>query len=267
MAGFEIFKQTGSGGGEASTTDYVRNSYSNRFNETVNTSNVAEALDGIFDFQSIDPNINIDANPSFGLKEFGNIVVDPQIIGNASTGQNPIGALTLMEFYRGNPSGTLLDDVTNPNPSTNYNTVDTFSVSSNQDYLVKITDDQGRIDVASGSYRFVYPFYWGVVNDGDIFDGITRSQIISLSGMGVYVQNKSNKSVTTSPTAQRYCFMYPAIYGNLSTIIDNTGFDTISDYDIIDIDVQGLDGTTVVYRTYMLKDDTTQTNFTNQYNF
>jgi len=149
-------------------------------------------------FPSMVQTITISAIPSFGLREFGDDVTNPQIIGNSGLGSNPAGSLTLMEWWRGAEGGTELNpDEANPTSSTNYTRTDTFTVSTNQSYTVKSTDDQTRTDTASGGYSFVFPFYWGVGDENtDIFDGITQAQILAITGMGKYVQTSGTKAVT-----------------------------------------------------------------------
>lgn len=252
----------------ASEIDYIRDAYSARFSENVDVATVAQALDQIFNFASIAPNITISALPSNALRERGNDVVNPQITGRATLGQNPSGTLTLMEFFRGTTGGTLFDNEVNPTPATNYQKQDTFTVDNNQTYTVRITDSETRQDTASLTYTFTYPYYTGWVDEqSDIFDGITRAEILALSGINLLVATQGNKTVVSSPVNGRFCIMYPASYGALSEIIDDTGFDTITDYDTFTYDVVGLDGTTQSYRVYILKNDTTQTAFQNQFNY
>jgi len=98
--------------------------------------------------------------------------------------------------------------------------------------------------------------------------GITQAQLLALADVRKLIKNKSNTSDATTPTNGRFLVGYPRSYGHLVEIIDNTGFDTISDYTIYDYDVVGLDGTTQQYRFYVLNADTTQaSSFTNNYNF
>lgn len=247
----------------ADKVGYIRDGYSSRFNESVDVDNVNQALDQIFEFTSVDPTVSISASPSFGLREFGDNVVDPIITASAITWQNPVGTLTLLEFVR----WAVIDTVDNPTPSTNYSTTDTFTVSSNQTYTANITDDQARTGTASGSYSFVYPFYRGAIVDGEVFDGITRAEFTALADVSLQVRGKADALVTTTPTSQKYLFMYPASYWNLTSIIDDNGFETLPDYDIYDRQVIWLDATSQTYKVYILKWITTQVSFTNNYKF
>jgi len=260
---WDFFTKPKNNADTADSVWYEREWFSSRFNEGVDVDNVEEALDQIFEFTSQDPNVWISASPSFGLREFGNDVVDPVITGSATTGQNPVGTLTLLEFVRWG----VIDSVSDPLPSTNYSTIDSFTVSGNQTYTANITDDQTRTGTASGSYSFVYPFYWGAIVDGEVFDGITRAELVALADVSLQVREQANALVTTTPTAQKYLFMYPASYWSLTSIIDDNGFETLPDYDIYDRQVIGLDATSQTYKVYILKGITTQASFTNNYKF
>ncbi len=254
--------------GNNNGSEYIRDAYSSRFHESVSVTTVEDALDQIFMFTSIAPNISISFAPANSLRELGNDVVNPSITGNAILGQNPQGTLAVMEFFRGTTGGMLFDSEINPTPSTSISKQDTFTIVNNQAYTVRITDSEGRTDTATLNYNFTYPYFTGWVDEsGDIMDGMTRAEIIALSGMNLLVATKSNKTVVSSPTNGRFCIMYPASYGALSEVIDNTGFDTITDYDTFTYDIVGLDGTTQSYRVYILKNDTTQSNFSNAFNF
>jgi len=246
---------------------YVRNWYSSRFSETVNVATVESALDQIFEFSSQPPTINISFSPSAILREFWNNVVNPDITANATLWQNPSWTLTKIERFRGTAWWTLINTENTPTPSTSYLFKDTLTISANQQYTVKITDDQARINTNSWTFTFTYPFYTGIVSSWDLFSWITRAQILALWNTNVVVKNKSTTAVTTSPTNQRFMIGYPASYWSLISIIDANWFETISDYDIFDYDVVWLDGTTQAYRFYVLKSNTTQTSFLNTYYF
>jgi len=217
-------------------------------------------------FWSTNPSVSISASPSFGLREFGNDVSSPVLNATTTLWANPTSNLNQIIWRRG---ATILLDTTPTNPSWwSESYTDTgHTVSVNTTYSVEVVDGETRSGSASGSYSFVYPFYRGIASSGDIFDGITRTQITTLAGMNVYIQSQGNKSFTSSPTAQRYVFGYPASYGALTSIIDNNGFETISDYDVFTYNVVGLDTTSQSYRFYILKGDTTTTSFTNTYIF
>jgi len=138
------------------------------------------------------------------------------------------------------------------------------SYSNNYDSPLPNGDTTNNTQTITG----VYPYYWGVIDEeSEIFDGITQSQILSIVTMSKHPEIKGTKIVTTSPTNERYCFMYPSVYNNLTSITDNSGFETLQGYNLMNYDVVGLDGTTQQYNVYILIGDTSNINFTNTYHF
>lgn len=118
------------------------------------------------------------------------------------------------------------------------------------------------------STQFVYPTFRGVVNNiSDIFTWMTRAQMTSLP-MSTVVVPEQSASFTTSPSTQRYAIAYPASYGSLVSIIDQNNFNTLPAYTTFTFNLTSmLNGATVPYIAYILTSPTTQTSFTNTYNF
>lgn len=225
-------------------------------------------LQDIF-FAAQPPTVTISATPAFGLRQYGDNVVNPIIHATPHLGVNSTATLTNLAYYRNASPNVNFANVSNPTDGNTYDEQDTFTVSSNQSYHVVITDSNSDTGSASGTYSFVYPFYVGWTDeDTDIFDGITRAQLLALNDVRELVKTKSNTNDTTTPTNGRFFIGYPAGYGDLSKIIDNTGFDTILDYTKYNYNVVTLDGNSTPYIFYILNFDTTQTSpFTNHYNF
>lgn len=215
-------------------------------------------------FPSQPPVMSLRWTPAFWLYEVGQTLSTPLIEWRWTLWSNPAGILTNL---------SIVDPVfaqANPTPWTWYWTNDTDVVIvywNTKTYSWQVDDDQWRSANASGSYDWAYPYYTWLVSAWDLFDWITQAQLLALGDTNKIIKTRSDTDVTTSPTAQRYMIWYPASYGNLASIIDNSWFETISDYDVLDYWVVGLDWTTQTYRFYVLKNDTTQTNFTNQYKY
>ena len=110
-------------------------------------------------FPSTNPDISISLLPSLILREEGDDVINPQVTGKAELGTNPLGTLTLMEFFRGSTSDILIGTQTNPNSNTDYSKTDSFTVSNEQTYTVKITDSEGRTDTNNNIYKFTLPTF------------------------------------------------------------------------------------------------------------
>ncbi len=89
--------------------------------------------------------------------------------------------------------------------------------------------------------------------------GLTPAQIMALSN---FTSEKANKTVSESPTVNRFYYAYQASFGTLDKILDPNGFDLISDYTFRVEDFSGVD-----YNIYEYGHDTTQTSFALSYNF
>lgn len=212
-------------------------------------------------FWSTSPVVTLSTSASVWIREIGVEVVNPTLSITTQLGSNPSSIITQVEFFRDWVS--ISSQVSSP---TTYQDIYTFS--SNTSYSVSVTDWESRTDTDSVSFQFVYPIFEGLVSSSsDISEGMTRAAINALP-VNLVVVGEQNRSVTTSPSSQRFAFIYPQSYGNLSSIIDDNWFETISDYDVIDFNLSDmLDGSTVAYRAYVLKWSTTQISFTNQYRF
>ena len=214
-------------------------------------------------FPSQPPTMSLRWTPAFWLYEVGTILTTPLIEWRGALWSNPAGVLTNL---------TITDPVfaqVNPTPWTWYWANDVninIILWTTKTFNWNLTDDQWRNTNASWNYRWALPFYYWVITNWDIFDWITRAELLALP-LTLNVKTKSDTNVTTNPIVERFIIWYPAAHWNLTSIIDNSWFETISDYDIFDYDVVWFDWNTVAYRFYVLKSDTTQTSFTNQYIF
>jgi len=210
-------------------------------------------------FWSISPDVSISLSPNNSLRELWNDVIDPTINSHITLWSNPEGTITDIVFKRGwTTIHSWLD--------TSFQ--DTFTVATNTSYSVNITDSEWRTDSTSKTYSFVHPFFWWVASSWDITDWITETALAWLSWVWKQIVTKSNKTFSASPSTERFVFLYPASYWNITSIIDDNWFETISDYNVTTINITSmLDWTDQDYKFYELKSDTTQVNFTNQFKF
>ena len=87
---------------------------------------------------------------------------------------------------------------------------------------------------------------------------MSESALVALAGVNKIVKTQSTTAVTTTPTAERYVHLFPVGYTDLSSILDNSSFETITDYNHTTIGIVMMDGSTQQYDFYELKNDTTQ---------
>lgn len=125
-----------------------------------------------------------------------------------------------------------------------------------------------RVNFANSSQQnnnilveFTAPTYYGVLNIVDI----DETNVKTLSKV---VRKKSNHSnLVFNPTLQRYVYAYPSVYGDLVSVIDNSGFDVTASFDKNIINFTLDDLSVESYNVYVSNGDTTQVNFKNSFNF
>ncbi len=200
------------------------------------------------------PLVSLAISPSAGLREFGDTVTNPVLTPTTTRRSNPITTLTLSRSGVG-----VIYSYPSPAPSGGPEApyTDTSSpVSTNTTYTATVGDGTST-GTATQTYSFVYPYYYGVGAPG-----LTGAQIGLLTKI---IQTQQNTTTTTSPTAQVYYFAYPSAYPVLTSILDQSGFETIADYIVRTVNITGLDGTSQSYRVYEFNHLTTQVGFRNTY--
>ena len=117
-------------------------------------------------------------------------------------------------------------------------------------FTAVVTDETGNtVSADTGSFTFVYPYYYGAINaDAE------NPDIQSLSKL---VQLKQDTKITFSFVNQCAIFCYPASYGDLSDILDPNGFNITPTFNKGYIDVARTSGETVKYVVYKSKSAST----------
>jgi hypothetical protein len=110
--------------------------------------------------------------------------------------------------------------------------------------------------------EFASPTYHGVLASGSI------NNQASIKTLTKRIRKKANDATLNfSPTLQRYVYAYPAVYGDLVSIIDQNGFNvtasftkTVMNFTLADLSIES-------YHVYASTTNTTQVNFKNTFNF
>ena len=242
----------GSGGGSGSCT-YTASGYSVTLNKIVNVTNCTNALDTLFDIQAQSPLVTLVTAPSTVLREFGNDVASVTLTANTTMRTNPI---TSVIFRR---NGTIIHTVPSPNASGGSEVYLENNVVNSNTTFQAVVSDGTLSNSSSRTFNFVYPFYWGVGAPA-----LTSAQVQALTKA---IETSGDKVVTTSPTNEVYYFAYPASYGDLTSVLDTNGFETLGAYTKRTENMTMLDASTQSYFIYEFNSLTTQTNFTNTYKF
>ena len=116
---------------------------------------------------------------------------------------------------------------------------------SNNYFKIEVTDASNNVVTANtGGIIFVYPYYFGAIDrdadiNNDAFANFTK--VIAAKGNNAHSYTSDNQCMI---------FAYPKNYGSLSTIIDNNGFNLTDSFNIQEVDIECLDGTTQTYYVY-----------------
>lgn len=112
-------------------------------------------------------------------------------------------------------------------------------------YKVKVTDASNNIVGANAqAINFVYPYYFGVVDENAIIEGNT------IKGLNKVIEIKKDQSYIYTSDNQHMVFAFPKAYGSLVQIVDANGFILTATFDVEEVDVECLDGTTQPYYVY-----------------
>lgn len=117
------------------------------------------------------------------------------------------------------------------------------SISANTTYNARLTDATQETKGGSVAFSFVYPFYHGVVAgtvDAAAVAALTKD--ISAKGTKTYTYTTSG--------SQNVVVAFPASYGNLKSVLDPNGFETIDTFTKSTVAITGLDGTEQSYSVY-----------------
>ena len=200
------------------------------------------------------PSISLGTSPGGKAVELGTTLTNVALSGFTVEGSSPI---TSVIFKR---NGSAIFSVPSPHPGGGTETyTDTATISNTATYAATVSDGQTTQNSNSVTFTFVYPFYYGVGAQG-----LTGAQVQALTDL---VQVTQNTTVSTSPTNQVYYFAYPQSYGSLTSIKDQNGFNVTGGYTQRTATLTMMDSTNQPYYIYEFNTLTTQTNFSNTYNF
>ena len=139
------------------------------------------------------------------------------------------GEVSKIDLYK---DGALVESLPYIAGTSSYSFTQIADVSTDTSIEVRVYDDAGKYSKYTKSYDFVNPYYHGRL------DEIPTDE----TGMTKLVEAKGNKTITntTSPDGQYITFMYDAAYGNLSSILDPSGFECITGFTKIQLTIGGV---------------------------
>jgi len=236
------WSETG-GSSSSSTSAYVTSGYSATLNKSVNYTVVKQALDDLLNLQYLSPLVSLSVSGSGTVREKGNAVTAATFTATTTKRSDDIASV---EYFVGGVSyATEAAPIVGGGVETQ---AWTGSIADTTVFRVDVTDvgvSGGPSTVsASKTFNYVYPYYYGVG-----VTGLTPTQVAALT-KDIRTENANYNRTYGSTSAQVYYFAYPAVYGNLTSILDENGFETFVDWTKTVANITGLDGLAVSYNIY-----------------
>jgi hypothetical protein len=213
--------------------------WSDRFDEIFVSTDLEDTLDKILIITYAAPTITLSCSPSQAVREKGTSVASVDMSATTTKRSDPITAVL---HYR---NGVLVNTEASPDPD---GAVETYTESTpftdTMTFYSTVNDGTTLVQSNTVTYVYAYPYYSGA---GAV--GLSAANVALLT-KNVRVSTASlNKSFTTL-NGEVYFFAYPASYGALTSILDENGFETFSDWTLRTENITGLDATPVSYRIY-----------------
>lgn len=199
-----------------------------------------------------------------GLKEKGNSVNGTTMTLNITNLSSISNTITVNEikFYDGN---TVIDTQAFVPGKSTYTYTYNITISDNKTVKAELTYNSNKKLSGSGTFTFVYPRFYGVrkklVEEGPPRPNSTTNELATLYTKEV-VNGKGLTWNNITLDDERFCYIYPASFGELSSIKDGNNFEQLQSYTKYTIDVDSsLTGETILYYMYILTDSATGTGF------
>jgi hypothetical protein len=224
------------------TTEWKDGSYSGysaRFTEMFSSTGLKDTLDKILMITYAAPTISLSCSPSSAVREKGTTVAAVTMTATTTKFSDDITGVT---HFR---NGVLVDTEASPIAAGGVETfTESTPFSDTMTFYSKVTDGTTLVQSNTVTYSYVYPYYYGA---GAV--SLSAANVALLTKYVIASTASMNRSFTTS-NGDVYYFAYPASYGALSSILDENGFETISDWTLRTENITGLDASAVSYRIY-----------------
>lgn len=232
--------------GDAGWDDFVITGFSSRFGVAWSSAGLRDTIEQILAITYLGPLIASFSGSSNSLREKGTSVSGITLTVSVTKRSNLIAQIVFKQ------SGVTFETLAPPAQTGTGSTASSIAVtpfSDNMTFSVEVTDavvglDGGNTVTSSTTYSFVYPYYYGAAAPGR-----TPAQVAALTKSIISSSANVNRSFTTS-NGDVYYFAYPASYGNLTSILDENGFETFSAWTLTTQNITGLDASAQSYRIY-----------------
>jgi hypothetical protein len=168
-------------------------------------------------------------NPSAGAKEMN---VDLTVNSATVKVTKKSKAIESVSLYKGNTLiETKTDEITSSGTTLTFTIDETLDGSTDTNYQIKVTENNGStISSSNQIYDFVYPYFYGVIENGTTIDSAT------VLGFTKGIRAKGGHSYSYTTNNQCPVIAYPKSYGVLKSIIDPNNFTQTWTQSVVTID-------------------------------
>lgn len=208
------------------------------------STGLKDTLDKIIRITYTPAAITLSATPAQSIREKGDTVAAVTLNATTTKRSDPISEV---RFYR---AGVLINTV---NPADADGGLESYisaaPFADTMSFYAQVTDNGatgGPTSTTSNTvtYSYVYPYYYG--------SGVPALAAASVAALtkSIIASTASLNRTFTPSNGDVFYYAYPASYGALSSILDENGFETFSDWTLRTENITGLDGNPVSYRIY-----------------
>lgn len=213
-----------------------------KITEGMNITDVVKAL--LIKYYA--PTVSLTSTPATKIVENGSTInVDLSAVATKKSEK-----ITDVSFYEGS---TLLESVTTGvDAGGTFTHTVTTPVTATTTFKATVTDGK-KTNESKVTYKFVNPFYYGVVASTAGLDVTTLTKLVEDSG---------DKKINYVASNEYCVFAYDSAYGDLTSALDPSSFENLSSFDKSTATVG-----TVTYNVYVGKSPLTSTGFEYRFKF
>jgi len=223
---------------------------------TVFNTDIVGVLDMLlYPYQN--PSVSLTSNVATTTRQKGLDSIDGIVL--TATCTKKTSPLFKVEFYIGS---TLLDSQEYEEGKTVYTYEYTETVTDITTFSAKLYDTRSKTGTSSITYNFYYPNF-SCVTTNEI-SNITIDEIVENGTMRL--EAKANKTLNFTGNMARYIFCYPQSWGNLTSVLDDKGFEYLPSFKKITMTYTSGTDSVPMY-SYILQEPCSLTNYKMTFKF
>jgi hypothetical protein len=229
----------GNTAGTAVWKDYAYSGFSARFGSLFNSTSLNDTLTKILNITYAPPTISLSGTGAT-LREKGTVVPSVTLTANYNDVSNPIVAPLTMQRNGLDIYTNAAVIATGGSDALVYST----PFSDTTSFTAKVGDGTTLVTSNTVTYPFVYPYYYGA--------GVAALTNVGIAALIKQIITQTNTAPRnfTAANGNKLYFSYPTAYPALTSILDVSNFETITDWTARTVIITGLDATAQSYRVY-----------------